>query len=299
MRRVEPPPREYFDAARPALGAGSVGIDLDDLRLELAGLDGETETALRARYAPFSGAGEPRASALRVELARDPREYFVDPPAGVEFNPVGLACDGDCIRYVGYRLAGWFEIAGPTGQILLATGNYEPVLRAVENYVRVAVAWRAAARGGALVHAASIVADGRGYLFFGESGAGKSTLAASTRKGRVVSDDLSLVLPGAHGLDLVGSPFRGTYEGGDPVQGRFPLAAAFRLVQAPDAAVVPVPRAIAFGQLVANLTFVAEAFDRRPDLFASVEKAFSCVPLAHLHFRKDDSYWEAISAAGF
>jgi hypothetical protein len=55
---------------------------------------------------------------------------------------------------------------------------------------------------------------------------------------------------------------------------------------------------IAFGQLVGNLTFVAEAFRERPDLFASIEAAFASVPLFHLHFRKDDSYWDAIEAAG-
>jgi hypothetical protein len=115
----------------------------------------------------------------------------------------------------------------------------------------------------------------------------------------VVSDDLSLVLKRPEGgLDLVGSPFRGTYEEGAPVVGRFPVAAAFRLVKAPRAEVRPVPRTVALGQLVGNLTFVAEAFRERPDLFASVEAAFAGVPLRHLLFAKDDSYWEAIDASG-
>ena len=56
---------------------------------------------------------------------------------------------------------------------------------------------------------------------------------------------------------------------------------------------------LVLGQLVGNLTFVAEAFDRRPDLFASVERAFATTPLAHLHFTRDDSYWDAIAAAGW
>jgi hypothetical protein len=58
------------------------------------------------------------------------------------------------------------------------------------------------------------------------------------------------------------------------------------------------PRAIAFGQLVGNLTFVAEAFRERPDLFASIEAAFAPIPLGHLHFTKDDTFWDAIDAAG-
>jgi len=165
--------------------------------------------------------------------------------------------------------------------------------------VRAAVAWQAASRGGALVHAASAVHRGGGYLFFGPSGAGKSTLSAANRRARVVSDDLSLVLPGAEGsLELVGSPFRGTYEGGEPVEGRFPLRAGFRLIQADEPAVTEVSRPRVLGELVGNLPFVAEEFKSRPDLFRRVTEAFQAVPLRHLAFAKDERYWDAIEAAG-
>ena len=156
----------------------------------------------------------------------------------------------------------------------------------------------AAERGGVLVHAASAERNGAGYLFYGQSGAGKSTLAACNRSAQIVSDDLSLVLPGADGdLELVGTPFRGTYEEGDPYVGSCRLAAGFRIIQDARAAVRDVPRVQALAELVGNLPFVAEAFGRRPDLFAAVHHAFRNVRLAHLHFRKDDSYWEAIDSA--
>lgn len=184
--------------------------------------------------------------------------------------------------------------------MLLARGEWEPLLRVFENYVRAAVAWQAAGRGGALVHAASAAWRGKGYLFYGESGAGKSTLSACNRRAQVLSDDLSLVLPGdGAGLDVVGSPFRGTYEGGPPVLGRFPIAAGFRLVKAPRAEVRRVERTRAFAELVGNLPFVAESFADRPDLFRRTLETFASLPLAHLHFTKDDSYWDAIAAAGF
>jgi hypothetical protein len=116
-----------------------------------------------------------------------------------------------------------------------------------------------------------------------------------------VSDDLSLVLPRDGALELVGSPFRGTYEGGERVVGSFPLAAGFRLVKAEgaeEAEVRSVPRVRAFAELVANLPFVAEAYHADPALFERVERAFARVPLAHLRFRKDDTYWDAIERAG-
>ena len=301
-RRGSPPPMSFFESPRPAAGGDAFGLALDAIRLRLEGLDAGRAQALAERYGAYASAVAVGPGALRVRVGLEDRDHFIEPPAEAEFNPVWLEPEGPHrIRYVGYKVAGWFDTLGGDGALLLARGSYEPDLRALENFIRVAVAWRAAELGGALVHAASAVWRDRAYLFYGESGAGKSTLAAANRRGRVVSDDLTLVLPhpGGSGLDVVGSPFRGTYEEGEPVVGRFPLVAGFRLVKAEIARVVAAPRVLVLGQLVGNLTFVAEAFDRRPDLFASVERAFAAVPLAHLHFTKDESYWDAIASAGW
>jgi hypothetical protein len=43
--------------------------------------------------------------------------------------------------------------------------------------------------GALMLHAASLVVDGNGYLFVGNSGAGKSTIAAAVAPGSVLSDD--------------------------------------------------------------------------------------------------------------
>ena len=300
VRHGTPPPFEFFAERRPPAGGERFTLALDEVCIAIEGLDGPLASMLSERYGPYAdGSARPPKSALRVRFAREACDYFIEPPDTAEFNPIWLACDGTRVRYVAHQLAGWFDSSTGAGEVLLSRGVYEPELRALENYVRCAVAWRAAERGGALVHAASAVRNGKAYLFYGESGAGKSTLSAASTRARVVSDDLSLVLPRpGGGLDLVGSPFRGTYEGGEPVVGRFPLAAGFRIVKADRAEVREARRVIAFGQLVGNLTFVAEAFRERPDLFAAVEAAFATVPLFHLHFRKDDSYWDAIDAAG-
>ncbi|HKQ60640.1 MAG TPA: hypothetical protein VJS92_05095 [Candidatus Polarisedimenticolaceae bacterium] len=297
---VVPLPREFFREPRPAAGSERLGLVLGDLAIELDGLDRALAELLAQRFGPYAVRAAETPGALRVAVGLEPRDYFIDPPREVENVRVLVDCDGPLVRYLSYRVAGWLDPAEGRGQLLLARGAWEPPTRSFENFLRVAVAWRAVVRGGALVHAASAVHGGKGYLFYGESGAGKSTLSAANRRARVVSDDLSLVLPGAAGLELVGSPFRGTYEGGDPVLGRFPLAAGFRLIQAPVEAVRAVPRLRALAELVGNLPFVAEAFGVRPDLFATIERAFAPVPLAHLHFtRGGDGYWDAIAAAGY
>jgi hypothetical protein len=290
---------EFFERARPACGDCSVALTLHRVRIVLLGLDVEVAAQLRRRYGPYASDAIDDDMGLRVRVAAEPTEYFIQPPPSPEFNPVLLKCDGARVRFLGYRAAGWFDTFDGCGRLLLARGEYEPAERALENYIRAAVAWQAASRGGALVHAASAVWRDSGFLFYGESGAGKSTLAACNRRARVVSDDLSLVLPDDTGRpELVGSPFRGTFEGGDPVVGRFPLAAGFRLIQDSQADVRAIPRVQALAELVGNLPFVAEGFSDRPDLFREVERTFAGLPLAHLHFCRDDSYWDAIGRAG-
>ncbi|HXV77849.1 MAG TPA: hypothetical protein VD788_16180 [Candidatus Polarisedimenticolaceae bacterium] len=296
-RPSEPRPPSYFDVERAAVGSRAMTLVLGDLAIELRGVDSPLERRLAGRYGPYLGPAD--RPALCVDVAHETGfDYFIEPRPG-ESNPLLLACDGPRVRTTGYCSAGWFDTRGGCGQLVLSDGRHETRERSIENYLRAATAWVAAERGGALIHAASSVLDERGYLFYGESGAGKSTLSAHNRRARVVSDDLSLVLPGEDGGPwLVGTPFRGTYEEGEPFLGRARLVAGFRIVKDAHAEVRAVPRVRAFAELVGNLPFVAEAFSRRPDLFERVDRAFRDVPLAHLHFRKDDDYWDAIAAAG-
>ena len=296
-RLLPPPPREHFHEDYEPAGEATRTLDIGGVTLRLRGIPEEVLPALAERYDKFFV--EDAEAELEVELCRVPLDYYIDPPEKSEFNPVHLVCDGNEVRFISYRLAGWFETTGGRGRVLLARGDIEPIDRALENYIRVAVAWRAAERGGALIHAASAVWDGRGYLFYGESGAGKSTLSASNRRATILSDDLSLVLPNESGqLELRGTPFRGTYEEGERVVGNFPLVAGFRLVQAAEPEVREVPRLRALSELVGNLPFVAEGFGTRPDLFATMQASFADIPLRHLHFSKDDRYWDAIRDAG-
>jgi hypothetical protein len=300
-RRGEPPPRAFFEPPRPAAGNRSFVLALGPLEIALERLDEAREHDLRSRFGEYERKQPAKRTekdgALKVEVGIEDRAYFVSPPETPELNPVFLGFDADrTIRYLGYKAAGWIDPPNRRGTLLLAKGTYEPDVRAIENYVRVATAWMAVELGGALVHAASAVWQGKGYLFYGESGAGKSTLAESNKRARIVSDDLSLVLPDETGkLQLVGSPFRGTYEGGPAVHGMFPLAAGFRIIKSEEAKVEPVPRPRAFAELIGNLPFVAEALAERPEVLTQIQAAFGGVELGHLRFRKgEDEWWEAV-----
>jgi len=310
---ARPPDAAFFvNAPTAPIGRRAARADFDALSIAFEGMDDDWHAAFLARYTPWSGdAARGGASpALTLECALGEIEHYVEPPpAGVSaINPLAVEVDDDGpghsrVRVCTYGLAATFSTRGGRGRAIFARTGYDPRERAVENILRVATAWLAAARGGLLMHSASIVKDGAAWLFFGQSGSGKSTLSALSTKGQVLSDDLTLMLPGPDGQPrAVGTPFRGTYTGGPPLQGAWPVRAAFRLRKAKDsegAEVLPLRRSLGNAMAIANLPFVVDQLHARPDLFAGVEKVFSAFPIRALRFRKDDpGFWDAIELSG-
>lgn len=309
-----PPPDETFDrlAGSPAPGGRCAALLLPGLPVAFSRMDEEWHRAFLARYGPYA-ADMPDGSAAALTLAagRTEVEHWVQPPSRdrmvlnpvfVEARPEGSAALFQ-VRVCTYNVAARFRTDGGSGQALFARTDFEPRERSIENILRVAIAWLAAARGGLLMHAASIERDGRAWIFFGQSGAGKSTLSALSRRGRVISDDLTLLLPGPDGsLEVVGSPFRGTYAGGPPVLGRFPVAAALRLRKAgpgETSSAKPLDYARALPDAFANLPFVVDQLHTSPDLFASLEARMKSLPMYVLRFTlQGDSFWDAIEASG-
>lgn len=296
--RAEPPSRASLEAL-PSLGDLAAAIDLSGLSIRFEGLDESLRDSIARRFAAYMCPPERAVSPLVVSCRRDVVEYYVEPErSGPEgYYRLRIVHDAGVIRMVTYSMAGWIDLAASRAGVALGTGTFDPPERAIENFLRVAVAWMALARGGFFVHGASIVRKGRAYVFFGKSAAGKSTLAAMNNEGKVVSDDLTLVLPGERGLAVAGSPFRGTYEGGEPVTGLFPLAGMFRLFQGTTTHVERPRRVLAFAELVANLPFVNEALSRMPGILDSLESAAFSVPILFLHFRKEPDFWPAVDEA--
>jgi hypothetical protein len=179
--------------------------------------------------------------------------------------------------------------------VALGSGDLDPAARAMENFLRSSVAWLALEAGGFFLHGAGIERGGLGYLFYGPSGAGKSTLAAMNDEGRVMSDDLTLILRRDDDLVACGGPFRGTYRRGEPVVGVFPVAGFYRLRQGDRTFVAPDDGGC-FADLVGNLPFVVDQLPRQPGLMDAIRAAAHGARFRYLHFRKDAPFWPAIDS---
>lgn len=288
------PVEEVARHPHPA-GPRSLRLDLSGVAVELDGLPAPLADAMIARYGPFVGPAGGGGNPLRVRVREAAADYFVPPPpaGAAETYRALTAYDGAVFRLTSYRLAAWFDVGRRIGDLALARGGWDPAPRAVENFLRSACAWLALDAGGFFLHGAGIVHGDRGYVFYGPSGAGKSTLAALSSEPRVVSDDLSLLLPGPDGLSLVGSPFRGTYSGGGPITGHFPIAGFYRLRQDTAIAVRP-GDAACFADLLGNLPWVVDQLPRFPEIIDAVHRSLAGARFAYLHFRKDADFWPAI-----
>jgi hypothetical protein len=300
IARDLPLPLEAFERYRDPAGPRVLRLDLSGVAVELAGLPETLAEAMIARYRPFLGSGDGAGGGhpLRVAVRAAPLDYFIPPPPAdaAEYYRAPTAYDGSIFRLTTYRMAAWFDVRRREGQVLLGEGGFDPAPRAMENFLRAAVAWLAIDRGGFFLHGAGIVRRGRCYLFYGPTGAGKSTLSAQSREGAVVSDDLSLLLRESDGLYAVGSPFRGTYQGGAPVTGRFPVAGFYRLRKDQETSVRP-GDAGCFADLLGNLPWVVDQLPRFPEFIDQVRRSVQGCRFAYLHFRKDEDFWPAIDRA--
>jgi hypothetical protein len=293
---VTPPAVDAFRAWTHPAGSCAARIDISGISVEFEGLPGPLAERMSVVYAPYIGPPTGVGRPLRVRMRSAPIEYFVPPgftAGAAEFYRMHTALEDGVFRTVSYRLASWIDVDRREGVLALGGGELDPAPRALENFLRSAVAWLALESGGFFLHGASIIRRGRAFLFYGPSGAGKSTLAALSTEGEVISDDLTLVLKRPEGLVAAGGPFRGTYRQGEPVVGTFAVAGFYRLrkdtrteVRADDGG--------CFADLLGNLPFVVDLLPGRQHLIDRVRALVEGVPFRYLHFRNDTSFWPEV-----
>jgi hypothetical protein len=184
---------------------------------------------------------------------------------------------------------------GGRATVRLAPGDTAARRLTLQNFVRAAIAFLLPSRGGAAIHAAGIVLDGRGFVLPGASGAGKSTASslAESRGALVVSDDLVLV-DGADGRAvLLGSPFRSTHPVACP-PGRWPLAGILIPEKGTTPSLRPAVPLLVKARLLSNLTFVADLVADDPRVAAVIGRLAAEVPSAVLTFARDPSFIELL-----
>jgi hypothetical protein len=250
--------------------------------------------ALRADDADFLGA-----------LRRRYSGFFSDSPPQAEFDldisSTVSVCDDDVqVRRVGPEwlvergdfLARWDPNSG-RGRIRQNRNPY-----AVDSVLRIVHSLILASRGGFLLHAASAIYDGRGYVFSGISGAGKTTMTRLAPPNIVLlTDEVSYIRRHGDGYSAFGTPFAG--ELARPGENcAAPVAGIFFLERGSKNRFDPVPASHAVRRLMRNILFFAQDRNLVQNIFATACDFVSRVPIYELAFYPDGRVWDEIMNFG-
>ena len=277
-------------------GAGATIVaDLSGLVVRFRGLDDALAGVLASQWAPFI-TGRDETPWLDVAVAASDHTI-------VTGRPMRKSITGEVRDGGGRFRSDEGEIAiDATGSARVSLGRGDALWRfwGLVNLIAAALAVRLPSRPGALLHAAGVVVDGRGFVLIGPEGSGKSTFARAAREGgaRVISDDTVLVDGASGGLVLLGSPTR-AHEATSLGQGRWPIAALLHSRWGTEARLDPVGRLATEAVLAANLPFLASGWGHDARLDALVPFLAGAAPHRSLTFAPDPSFVSVLRAASF
>ncbi|MEW6756976.1 MAG: hypothetical protein AB1347_02045 [Acidobacteriota bacterium] len=279
------PDGDHFQAVPPPAGAGGFTVAVGGLSVGFEGVLPGVLGTCRDHYRPFLSDAIPQVT---FRLGPGWENYLDLPPDGylrLEERPLG---PGRVL--LSHTFATLWH--GASGELRSASlEDFETLKAGIENTLRWVVADLALESHGFVLHASGLVRNGRAYLFFGHSGAGKSTVASLSPDCLLLSDDLVLLVRREGTWMAATTPFAGTLPQTHKQAGLYPLAALYRLVQAPEDFVQPLSLAEAAGRVLSCCPFVTDPPARQDRLFPLVEACCRAVPVRALHFTKSRTFW--------
>lgn len=244
--------------------------------------DSSFRELLENRYTGFMSSAPNPKFEFEVELVTPTAEMESDEDAQVEMQ------DGLWHLRRGDFRAQWDPRAG-RGYIRQSANPYsiDSVLRIVHTLIL-------AREGGFLLHAASAIRNGRGFLFSGISGAGKTTISRLAPSDVVLlTDEVSYVRHAATGYHACGTPFAGELARVG-TNCSAPVAILFLLEKGSENSLEVVSPAEAVRGLLRNILFFAEDEALVEMIFRSVCDFVDRVPVRRLTFAPDARVWDII-----
>jgi len=199
----------------------------------------------------------------------------------------------------GGRLEFAYDFAVQGGAVRAFPGEAQFVgadnIYTLDSLLRILLTWMLLPRSAFLLHAATVVRNGRAHLFTGRSGAGKSTVASLAPAGSVLTDELSLVRREEGVWKAYGTPFWGEFRAGDSNTGA-PISGVFQLAQAAENRVSRLRGAELLRTMMSNALFFSREAAHSRRLLEIIGTAAQELRGYTLEFRKDASFWEVLPA---
>jgi len=193
-------------------------------------------------------------------------------------------------------LEGEIDVSGRVARVTNRAAVYS-----FDSFLRILYSLILVQEGGFLLHAASVVKHGRGYIFMGRSGAGKSTIAGYSTQYEVLSDEISLIKKVGDQYLLYSTPFWGEQEikGGNfysPIHGIYQLKASpiYQLKASPETEIRKLQTKESLCRLMENILYFARVPFLTRQVFQNCLDFIYKTNLYELTFQKNNHFWEII-----
>lgn len=257
-------------------------VGVGDLPVALRTTDAALLAMLERRFARFITPSAPPVFSFEITVV-DHHRVNTDADLRVDFTA------GHWRVRRGDFLALWDPVSGH-GTIRQTRNAY-----AVDAVLRIVHTLLLSSEGGFLLHASSVVRNGRAFLFTGPSGAGKTTIARlAPGDVSVLTDEISYVRKRNDEYVAFGTPFSGDWgDVGENVSA--PVSTLFRLGWGPDNERTALNRTATVRTLMRNILFFAEDPAITGRLLDAACDFAASVPAFQLAFAPDARVWKAIA----
>ena len=191
-------------------------------------------------------------------------------------------------RFFGQYFSGEFDLHNLEGK-LKYTGY-----RSLNNYLRIVYSLILLKENGFLVHAASLIRNGSGFLFPGKSGTGKTTITRLSTDSTPLSDEVSLVKMVNGEFHVFGTPFWNNLT----VTGEN-THACLKHIYLPKKDKKNYKKSVnsimALKNLIPNVLFFLDDNELKMQLFDICHDFVNTVPAYDLHFLPNPSFWGVIT----
>jgi len=260
-----------------------ISIEIGEMPILLRTGDASFRRMLEDRYAGFIGNSSLPQFQFDIDLSEPVGEIQAEKDVEVRME------DGGWLFERGDFSAQWDPQLG-RGHVSQTPNPY-----AIDSVLRIVHTLILARKGGFLLHAASVIRNGKAFLFTGVSGAGKTTIS------RLAPDDVALLTDEVSYVRRVGDIYQAC---GTPFAGELakvgenrsaPISTVFLLEKGADNKLEDVDPSVAIRSVMRNILFFADDSELVKMVFRSACEFVERVPVRRLVFAPDQRVWEMIS----